>query len=923
MLNHPGSRLIERMDYYIRPDQPETDYLRIDTPEEIKICDPACGSGHMLTYAFDLLYAIYEEEGYSPRDIPEMILMNNLYGIEIDERAGEMAAFALTMKAREKQRQFFDKRIKPKICVLEPIRFEQDKLDRYMDFIGRDLFPPSLETTLHQFEDADNLGSLIRPAATDATAVLNVLESKDVRDEVLFRRTHEKVLQVLRQSVYLSDKYHAVITNPPYMGSRNMNGRLAKWLKNNFSDSRSDLFASFIERSLEFVHEAGLVAMITMQSWMFLSSFQAFRQRILMQETILSMAHLGANAFDSIGGHVVMTTAFVLEKKEKPLHQGGYLRLLGGGSENIKSKLMRDAIDNPNYGCLYRASSADFRKIPGNPIAYWAKENSLINVFNTRKTIRDLCEFTGSQHKTGNNDQYLRMHWEVSRVDIGQKSRWVPCAKGGGNRKWFGLLTNVVDWSEEAIEFYKTNPTSNLLAEKHWFRSGITYSKVTSGTNTFRFLPSGCIYDMGGPAFHPLKESQEIFLLGCNTDISDKIFEILNPTLNLQVKDAKNLPIPEFDENQKRQVKKIHNSLVSISRMDWDSTELSLNFRQNRLLDGVDMLAPTFIERLYSDLREQWKNETNTLRNLENESNELFRSAYGLENDFESEVDSTEITLFGNPAHRYGDDRSKEELEKLLLADTMRELVSYAVGCMFGRYALDKPGLILANQGETIQDYLKAIPEPVFPADENNVIPVLDGNWFRDDIAERFCQFLRIAFGKEHFEDNLRFVEKALNINDRRNFSMRNYFLSEFYADHVKYYKKRPIYWLFSSSRGSFNALVYLHRYRPDTVSVVLNDYVREFQEKLKSQKSQSEAVSISTGSNQGEKTRALKEIEKINRTMLELEEYEREILYPLATRQVSIDLDDGVKVNYRKFGKALKKVHGLSSTKVIQDTIV
>ncbi|MCY4147871.1 MAG: BREX-1 system adenine-specific DNA-methyltransferase PglX, partial [Gammaproteobacteria bacterium] len=496
MLNHPESGLIERMDYYIRPDQLEADYLRIDSPEEIKVCDPACGSGHMLTYAFDLLYDIYEEQGYSPQDIPEKILENNLHGIEIDERAGELAALALTMKARDKHRQFFDKGIKPNICVLEPIHFEKDELDGYMDFIGRDLFSPTLQVTLHQFEEADNFGSLILPEIADAAEVLNALESKDVRESVLFSRTHEKVLKILRQSIYLSDKHHAVIANPPYMGSRNMNSRLAQWLKSNYPDSSSDVFASFIERSLEFVHEEGLVAMITMQSWMFLSSFQAFRQRILNQETILSMAHLGPNAFDSIGGHVVMTTAFVLEKKEKPSHQGGYVRLLDGESENIKSRMMRDAIHNPDCGWFYRASSSEFQKIPGSPIAYWAKENNLINVFNTQKTINDLCDFTGSQNKTANNDKYLRMHWEVSRIDIGQRSRWVPYAKGGGNRKWFGLLTNVVDWSEEAIEFYKTNPTSNLLAEEYRFRSGITYSELTSSTNTFRFLPNGCIYDM-------------------------------------------------------------------------------------------------------------------------------------------------------------------------------------------------------------------------------------------------------------------------------------------------------------------------------------------------------------------------------------------------------------------------------------------
>lgn len=302
------------------------------------------------------------------------------------------------------------------------------------------------------------------------------------------------------------------------------------------------------------------------------------------------------------------------------------------------------------------------------------------------------------------------------------------------------------------------------------------------------------------------------------------------------------------------------------------------------------------------------------MQRLEEENNRIFIEAYGLQDELAPDVPLKEITLTCNPHYRYGGNKSEEELERLLLADTMRELVSYAVGCMFGRYALEKPGLILANQGETFADYAKQVPESSFPADDDNVIPMLDGNWFTDDIAERFRTFLRVAFGEKHYEDNLRFVEEALNIKGKRNYSIRSYFLSEFYKDHVKRYKKRPIYWLFSSPRGGFNALIYMHRYRPDTVSVVLNDYLREFRAKLASRKEHLETVSISESSSRSEKTSALKEIEKISRMITEMEEYERDALYPLATRQVEIDLDDGVKVNYPKFGPALKKISGLSA---------
>ena len=344
LLNRPGSQLVEQMDYYIKPEQDEEDFLRIDKPEEIKICDPACGSGHMLTYAFDLLHAIYEEEGYEPAEIPEKILTHNLFGIEIDERAGELAAFALTMKSRAKQRRFFTKGIKPNICVLENVHFDEGELKNYMDFVGRDLFTAPLQTTLRQFEEADNFGSLIRPDITDVDGMLMILKSKNVSRQLFLSITHQKVLQVLRQADYLSPKYHVVIANPPYMGSKGMNGRLAAWAKDKYPTSKSNLFAMFIERNLDLAQKHGTVAMITMQSWMFLSSFEALRARVLGQNTLLSMVHLGAGAFDSIGGEVVSTTAFVLENAYKPDYQGVYIRLVDGDSEAEKMEILAKAI---------------------------------------------------------------------------------------------------------------------------------------------------------------------------------------------------------------------------------------------------------------------------------------------------------------------------------------------------------------------------------------------------------------------------------------------------------------------------------------------------------------------------------------------------------------------------------------------------
>ena len=344
LLNRPNSKLAGQMEYYIKPEQAEADFLRISSPEELNICDPACGSGHMLTYAFDLLYAIYEEEGYEPTEIPEKILTYNLFGIEIDERAGELAAFALTMKARAKHRRFFSKGVRPNICVLQNIHFDAQEIDEYIDFVGRDLFTLPLQRTLKQFEEADNFGSLIRPDLTEVDALLGMLESKNISGHLFLSQTHQKVLQALQQADYLSPKYQVVIANPPYMGSKGMNGTLAAWAKDNYPISKSDLFATFIERNLDLTMQGGAIAMITMQSWMFLSSFEALRGRILNQHTILSMAHLGARAFDSIGGEVVSTTAFVLENAHKPDYRGAYMRLVDGNTEAEKMEMMTRAI---------------------------------------------------------------------------------------------------------------------------------------------------------------------------------------------------------------------------------------------------------------------------------------------------------------------------------------------------------------------------------------------------------------------------------------------------------------------------------------------------------------------------------------------------------------------------------------------------
>lgn len=907
LLNRPGSKLVEQMDYYIKPEQVETDFLRISKPEEIKICDPACGSGHMLTYAFDLLYAIYEEEGYEPAEIPENILTNNLYGIEIDERAGELAAFALTMKARAKQRRFFNKRVKPNICVLENVHFAEGELKSYMDFVGRDLFTAPLQTNLRQFEEADNFGSLIRPDVTDADGMLRILESKNVSGQLFISMTHQKVLQALRQADYLSPKYHVVIANPPYMGGGGMNNRLKVFAQDNYKASKSDLFAMFIERNLDLGSARSFIAMITMQSWMFLTSFESLRNKLLNQKTLISLAHLGPRAFDSIGGEVVSTVAFVLKNGSDKVYKASNVRLVEGRNEQEKMRLLVKAINGELPEIFHLASAIDFKKIPGSPFAYWASER-IKDAFNRPKV--ESLTISDGQTKTGDNDKYLRCLWEVNASLIGVDNKWVKHPKGGGFRRWYGNVDNLIDWSETARKHYRSDRVARILPEYLWWEKGFCWTLITTGKQSFRIVSNDEIFNLAAPTLFPKNEADLFLLLGLvNTPITEYITKLMNPTINMNVGEIQSIPLVDVDKNT---VDSIVKSLVDLSGDDWNFYETSWDFTCLPLLNP-DYRQP-ILKATYQNLRAHWREMTLEMQRLEQENNRIFIDAYGLQDELTPEVPLNEITLTCNPHYRYGNDKSEEELESLLLADTMRELVSYAVGCMFGRYALDKPGLILANQGEAVEDYLKRVSEPSFPADDDNVIPMLHGDWFTDDIAERFRKFLRVAFGEEHYEENIRFVEQALNIKGKRNYSIRDYFLGEFYTDHVKRYKKRPIYWLFSSPKGSFNALIYMHRYRPDTVSVVLNDYLREFRTKLTSHKDHLEAVSISASNSQGEKIKALKEIEKITKMIAEMEEYEREVLYPLATEQVEIDLDDGVKVNYPKLGAALKKIVGLDA---------
>ncbi|MDY0207736.1 MAG: BREX-1 system adenine-specific DNA-methyltransferase PglX [Pseudomonas sp.] len=934
LLNRPKSALAERMDYYIKPEQAEQDFLRLSTPEEIKICDPACGSGHMLTYAFDLLYAIYEEEGYEPADIPEKILTNNLYGVEIDERAGELAAFALTMKARAKQRRFFSKGVKPNICVLENINFKEDELDEYIDFVGRDLFTVSLKTTLRQFEEADNFGSLIRPDSTDVDAILQTLELKDISGQLFLNQTHQKVLQVLEQANYLSPKYHIVIANPPYKKKADLNNSLQNWLEKFFVDGKYDLYQAFILRNAKLAMSHGYVAMITMQGWMFAPRYEALRSNILKNSSILSMAQLGERAFDSIGGDVVSTTAFVFSNNRIPGLKGHFLRLTDGVNEEEKKQSLLSAVNNPKSEIRFFASEDDFLIIPGQPLVFWASEK-VLKEFDSCPAISEYI-VTREGLATGQNATFLREWHEVSQNEVGygivndasaqsSNKRWFPYVKGGGSRRWYGHFDNYVNWFDDGVELknFKDEKTGRVRSHNYngvyGFKPGFTWSGISSDDFAVRNVSAGFMFDAKGPmGFVKDSFSSEKIMAFLNSKVSSSLLRMLAPNLDFKLTHVLSLPLRQVDEPSLESSVK---EKIFLAKSDWDSYETSWNFTNLPLLNS-DYMQDT-LKNAYQKLRIHWQDMTNLMQKLEEDNNRIFIKAYGLQDELTPEVPLNAITLTCNPHYYYRlgkqwDQASEDELdierEKLLLADTMREFISYAVGCMFGRYSLDKEGLVLANQGDTAQTYYAQIPNPTFKPDEDNVIPMLDGDWFTDDVVERFKEFLKVTFGTEHYDDNLVFIEAALNVKGSRNYSLRDYFLKEFYADHWRRYKKRPIYWMFSSPKGSFNALIYMHRYRPDTVSVVLNGYLREYRDKLIAQKAHLEGVSNSANSSQSDKAKALKDIEKISKVIIELDEYERDTLFPLATEQVDIDLDDGVKVNYAKLGAALKTIPGLAA---------
>ena len=891
MLNRPGSRLAQHMEYYIKPEEPETDYLRIDSVEDIKVCDPACGSGHMLTYAFDLLYAMYEEEGYAAPEIPKLILSKNLFGIEIDDRAGELAAFALTMKARAKDRRIFSRDVTPQITVLEDIQFDAAELTDYKRHINENrLFTAAVLNLLDQFENAKTFGSLIQPVLSESLiiALRDSLVMKEPTGDLYLLDTHQKVMRLLDQGEALTQRYHVVVANPPYMGGSGMNQNLKVFCEANYQMGKGDLYAAFMLRNASLAMVHGVFAMITIPNWMFLTTYAELRRYLLKKCTLLSLIDNGRGVWGSDFG----SCEFIFGNEPSSGYLGRFKRLFSKPGEVNSNNDLEQRFRNDEAFPVIRVDARVFEKVPQAPIAFWISPK-LRDAFSKYPSIG------GRARKgltTADNERFVRFWFEISQgvFTVAGGSKWFPMTKGGTFRKWFGNLEHVVNWKnngEDLKAFVDENgrPRAVLRNVDYYLKEGISWNDVSMSYFSARFVPSGVVCNAVGPMVYGGNVAVTLAML--NSLVNRVITSFLCPTVKFEVGAISLIPV---SNEMGEQTERLSNKCVKIARADWDNFETSWDFRDQPLL-RPGLKSPS-LEATWQNWEAQSTAAILRMQQLETENNRLFIEAYGLEDELQPEVPEDQITL------------ARAEVAK-----DMRDFISYAVGCMFGRYSLEEPGLILANQGETLQDYLKRIPEPSFPADEDNVIPVLDGEWFSDDIVERFKSFLRITFGDASYVENLHFIEAALGTESKPK-SIRDYFVKDFYNDHIKRYKKRPIYWMFTSPKGSFNALIYMHRYRPDTVSVVLNNYLREFRTKLVSHKAHLEAVSISAGSSQADKTKALKEIEKIAKAIVELEDYERDVLYPLATEQLAIDLDDGVKVNYLKFGSALKKIPGLEA---------
>lgn len=931
---HPNEALKEQWKYYLdEAEQEESVQKQLNqiyaehsklNLEGLTCLDPCCGSGHILAYMFDVLMQIYRSRGYRDRDAAISIVEHNLYGLDIDERAAQLAYFAVMMKARQYDQRFLSRGIQPHVYAIE----ESNGLSTWKAFSGSDFGQLTLDQTyiaqadelIDLFHDAKEYGSILKVEPTDYDNLQDYLEEirQKGSENILFAawsaEMADKMPKLIRQAKLLSRKYDVVVTNPPYMGSSGMNAKLSKYVKDNYPDSKSDLFAVFIEQCGAMIKPNGYQAMITQHAWMFLSSYEKLREKIL-QKMIVNMAHLGPRAFEEIGGEVVQTTSFVLRNEFSNGYQGEYCRLIEPTTQKGKEDMFLSAQNR------YVSKQENFAKIPGSPVAYWASK-LLMDDFKIGKPLGELSKPRQGMATT-NNNRFLRLWFEIKNIGFNYqnikettdcKYKWFPYNKGGSYRKWYGNNDYVVNWynnGQELKDFTKDAPGGRMNNVEFYFKPSISWSKISSGLFSSRFFLNGFIFDVSGCSVFG---EHLLYLLGfTNSIITREILKCVSPTLNYEVEHIKKLPVIFKFKNK---VECLSKENIDISKTDWDSFETSWDFQTHPLLapSALDMAGlitakqPTLAER-YEQFKAICEDRFDILQDNEEELNRIFIDIYGLQSELNPEVADYDITvhrifdskkdipqsMYKKETDEKGKTKSKVSPYVLTKEDVMKSLLSYAVGCLFGRYSLDMPGLAYAGGEWDAGKYQTFIP------DNDNVVPITDEEYFDDDLSSFICAWLKKAFGRENFEANLEFLTDALGTRGTTSREkLRNYFLKNFYKDHCKTYQKRPIYWLFDSGKeNGFKALVYLHRYDENTIGRVRADYLHRMERIYSNEVNRMQDV-IAHSHSAHEVSVAEKRLEKMKKQIKECQDYDAKLGH-LALDQIHLDLDDGVKINYRK----------------------
>ena len=858
------------------------------TPEDIKCIDPCMGSGHILAYLFDVLMQIYRSAGYGDRDAAASIVEHNLYGLDIDDRAAQMAYFVVMMKGCHYDSRFLRRHLNPHVYAIQESR---ELPQTAFGYCGPE--EPTARTLWDTFKNAKEYGSILQPKVT--LEELDKLEARlqeadsmagygSLGVQGLTYQLLDVMYPLIDQARMLVQKYDVVVTNPPYMGSSGMSARLSDYVKKVYPDSKSDLFAVFIEHGNEMVKRAGFNCMVTMQSWMFLSSFEKMRVNALQTKTITNLMHME----NMVMGIAFGTAVTVFQNVAVHGYKGTYNQIKLQDIENDVPKQF------PIQGNRFAQVSTDnFSKIPGSPVAYWASRNILNSFCN--KYLSEYAISNG-QNITGNNNKYLRLFWEIDDHNIG-KAYWAKCARGGGFRKFYGNDDNVILWTSMAREHYHHDSIARIVPEFLRFRKGITWSYITSGTPSFRILSENELFEKAGTSIF-LKDTNDLLqvLALLNSIVSREFLKLISPTMNYQVRDVFAIPIKsEILSNSI--IYKITTENIDLCKRDWDSFESSWDFAEHplvkwsRQLWDATSIGATMAYYYHGERPEAscpvelcyllWQGECNDrfakLKANEEELNRIFIDIYGLQDELTPEVEDKDVTV------RRAD-----------LGRDIRSLISYAVGCIFGRYSLDKPGLAYAGGDWNPDQYHTFLP------DADNVIPITDEEYFPDDLTGLFVAWVKKVFGAESLEDNLTFIAKALGTKGTSPRAViRNYFLNGFYADHVKIYQKRPIYWLYDSGKqNGFKALIYMHRYNADTSGLVRADYLYKMEQVYESEIARMDDA-IAHGASR-EVAQATKRKEKLVKQLKECKDYDDRLGH-IALARIPIDLDDGVKVNYEK----------------------